>query len=283
MPMTLQAPAPLHTAELFPELGQHLLALLRGLQPVDWVRPTVCPQWTVKDIAAHLLDTALRRLSFERDRQPPPAPARPITSERELVAHLNQLNATWVEACRRLSPATLIELLATAERELGAYLPALDPDRPALFAVGWAGENESPSWFDVARELTERWHHQQQIRLAVGAPPLLDARFSRPVFETFARALPRFYAGVEAPDGTSVVLAIEGDERYGFTLRRDADSWMLLLGEGENPAASVALPEEAAWRLLTNSLAGQAARAAATTGGDEELIAPLFATRAVMV
>src|SRR5687767_12050424 len=106
--MALQPPPPLHTAELFPELGQQLLALLRGLQPAEWTRPTVCPQWDVKDIAAHLLDTALRRLSFERDRQPPPAPARPIGSERDLVEHLNRLNASWVEACRRLSPAALI-------------------------------------------------------------------------------------------------------------------------------------------------------------------------------
>ena len=280
---TASQPPPVLTAHLFAELGEHLLALLRGLRPEDWARPTVCPQWDVKDIAAHLLDTALRRHSFERDRLPPPAPARPITSERDLVAHLNELNASWVAACRRLSAPVLIELMAVAEREYASYLPNLDPYGPALFGVGWAGEAESQSWFDVARELTERWHHQQQIRLAVGAPPLDDPRFSRPVFETFARALPRFYAGVDAPAGTDLVLVVEGRERYAFTLRRGTSTWSLLLGESGDPAAQVSLPEEAGWRLLTNSLQGDSARAAATVGGREELIAPLFATRAVMV
>lgn len=278
-----QPPPPVLTAHLFAELGEHLLALLRDLQPDDWARPTVCPQWDVKDIAAHLLDTALRRHSLERDRLPPPAPARPIRSERDLVAHLNELNASWVAACRRLSPAVLIELMAVAERAYATYLPDLDPHGPALFAVGWAGEDESRSWFDVARELTERWHHQQQIRLAVGAPPLDEPHLSRPVFETFARALPRFYAGVAAPAGTEVVFAVEGQDRYGFTLRRGAASWSLLLGEADHPAASVSMPEQAAWRLLTNSLQGPAARAPAATSGPEDLIAPLFATRAVMV
>ena len=37
------------------------------------------------------------------------------------------------------------------------------------FGVAWAGEERSPAWFDVARELTERWHHQAHIRLATGA------------------------------------------------------------------------------------------------------------------
>jgi uncharacterized protein (TIGR03083 family) len=278
-----QPPPPVLTAHLFGDLGEHLLALLRGLRHADWARPTVCPQWDVKDIAAHLLDTALRRLSFERDRLQPPEPARPIHSERDLVAHLNDLNGSWVAACRRLSPAVLIELMEVAERDCAAHMRSLDPNGRALFAVGWAGEEESQSWFDVARELTERWHHQQQIRLATGSAPLLEPRFSRPVFETFARALPRFYSELEAPAGTELVFAVQGSERYAFTLRRDAAKWNLLLGEAERPAASISLPEEAGWRLLTNSLQGPAARAAATTSGPESLIAPLFATRAVMV
>lgn len=277
-----QPPPPVLTAHLFADLGEQLLALLHGLRYEDWARPTVCPQWDVKDITAHLLDTALRRLSFERDRLPRPAPGRPIHSERDLVAHLNDFNGSWVAACRRLSPAVLIGLMEVAERELAAHLPTLDPNAPALFAVGWAGEEESQSWFDVARELTERWHHQQQIRLAVGAAPLADPRFSRPVFETFARALPRVYSEVEAPAGTELVFVIQGRERYAFTLRRDG-AWRLLLGEVERPAASMSLPEKAAWRLLTNSLQGAESRAAATTSGPEDLIAPLFATRAVMV
>jgi hypothetical protein len=33
--------------------------------------------------------------------------------------------------------------------------------------VAWAGEAESKNWFHVARDYSEKWHHQQQIREAV--------------------------------------------------------------------------------------------------------------------
>lgn len=34
--------------------------------------------------------------------------------------------------------------------------------------VSWASDGPVPLWFDMARELTERWVHQMQIREAVG-------------------------------------------------------------------------------------------------------------------
>ena len=59
--------APVFLVDLFPGLHAELMALLCGLPPGDWNRPTVCAQWSVKDIAAHLLDGHVRRLSFGRD------------------------------------------------------------------------------------------------------------------------------------------------------------------------------------------------------------------------
>ncbi len=58
---------PILVAGLFRELHGHLLDLLRSLSPEDWRRPTVCSAWSVKDIASHLLDGDLRRLSAGRD------------------------------------------------------------------------------------------------------------------------------------------------------------------------------------------------------------------------
>ena len=51
---------PFLTAGLFPKLDGMLLGLLRSLVPADWEKQTVSPRWRVKDVAAHLLDTALR-------------------------------------------------------------------------------------------------------------------------------------------------------------------------------------------------------------------------------
>ncbi|HEY0899336.1 MAG TPA: maleylpyruvate isomerase N-terminal domain-containing protein, partial [Sphingobacteriaceae bacterium] len=79
---------------LFPRLNERLMELLRGLNQEQWQKPTVCKRWTVKDIAAHLLDTSLRRLSSGRDGYKAPFPQ--VHSYGELVQHLNSLNAIWV-------------------------------------------------------------------------------------------------------------------------------------------------------------------------------------------
>jgi uncharacterized protein (TIGR03083 family) len=281
----MSPPAPLApnlVAGLFPPLGRELVTLLRSLEPADWDRPTVCPAWSVRDIAAHLLDTALRRLSVGLDHHFSPPPASPISDYGGLVRFLNQLNAEWVQAARRLSPRLLTDLLEWAEPQLAEHFAALDPWGEALFPVSWAGEDSSRVWFDVARELTERWHHQQQIRLAVGAPPLTDPETSEAIFDSFLRALPHRYRDVSAPEGTSAVFAIHGAETYRYTLRLEADSWRLLKGAETSPAAAVGLDEQDAWLLLTKGMRGDEARRKAAIQGDVHLAQPFFEVIAVM-
>jgi uncharacterized protein (TIGR03083 family) len=276
----LEPVRPILIADLFPGLGTELIGLLRSLEDEQWRLPTVCAGWTVQDIAGHLLDTACRRLSMGRDGHWPP-PSKPFDGYDGLVAFLNDLNAQWVAAMRRLSPRLLTDFLALVEPPFADYIRTLDPWAPGI-PVSWAGESESKSWFDIARELTERWHHQQQIRLAVGAPPLDDPYVSGPVLETFLRALPHRYRAVEAPEGTSLVVRIEGRVPYPYTLWREESGWALLRGEASEPAARIVLPEEPAWLLLTKGMKGEAARARATVEGDERLAAPFFGTVAVM-
>ena len=278
---SLQPVQPLLVADRFAELGAALVDLLRSLRQEQWSLPTVCPAWSVRDVASHLLDTACRRLAAGRDGSRLPPPEKSLAEYRELLAFLNDLNAQWVEAARRLSPRLLTDFLALVEPQLAEFLLSLDPWSPGV-PVAWAGESESQSWFDVARELTERWHHQQQIRLAAGAPPLDDPRLSAPVFETFLRALPHRYRDVEAAAGTSLAVRIEGRVPYAYTLRRDAAGWTLLAGEAAEAAARIVLPEEPAWLLLTKGMTGEAARGRATVEGEARLAAPFFGVVAVM-
>ncbi len=277
---SLKPVQPLLVADRFAGLGTALVDLLRSLRDDQWHLPTVCPGWSVKDVAAHLLDTACRRLSAGRDGHRPP-PGRSIAEYGDLVDFLNELNAQWVMAARRLSPRLLTDFMALVEPPLADLFLSLDPWAPGI-PVSWAGESESQSWFDIARELTERWHHQQQIRLAAGAPPLDDPHWSAPILETFLRALPHRYRDVEAPRDASLVVRIEGRVPYTYTLRRAASGWDLLQGEAVNPAARVVLPEEPAWLLLTKGLAGEDARERASMEGDSKLAAPFFGVVAVM-
>jgi uncharacterized protein (TIGR03083 family) len=283
------APAPLAPTlcgHLFRPLGDELVALLRGLPSDAWNLPTVCRAWQVRDIAAHLLDSGMRRLSFGRDALPLLPPSRPIAGYRDLVDFLDQLNAEWVTAARRLSPRILADLLAWLEPQLGEHLASMDPHGTALFSVAWAGEESSSAWFDVARELTERWLHQQQIRLAVGAPPLDDAETSAAVFDTLLRALPHTYAGLEAAVGSNVSIAIGAARLLTYTLERANGGWILLGGTASPPRgrrhASVRLDDQTAWLMLSKGISPDEARERATVAGDAALLDPFFGALAVM-
>ena len=234
---------PILTASLFAPLNDELVALLRGLSAEEWSLPTVAGAWTVKDVAAHLLDTTLRRLSMHRDGHERPLPPRPATSLGELV---NGMNADGVSYMRVLSPAMLVDQHARYGAQLAEFFESLDPFVEAKWGVSWAGEERSPMWFDVARELTEKWHHQQQIRDAALRPALYE-RYLAPVIETFVRALPFTYRDVEAPLGTVVVLRIDD---ASWSLVRE-DTWHLHSGPAPAATTTVTLTGDAAWRLFT--------------------------------
>ena len=188
------------TSHLFALLDDLLVRLLRGLTAEDWKRPTT-PNWTVKDTAAHLLDSNVRRLSIGRDGFWGES-FDPKTED--LTEFVNRLNRNWVAACKRISPALLIDLLESTGKQMSAYIASLDPSGPATFPVSWAGESNSLNSFDIAREYTEKWHHQQQIRDAVGKPGILSRELYAPVIETFMLALPFCYRNTKAPIGTVI-------------------------------------------------------------------------------
>ena len=236
----------------------------------------------MKDIAAHLLDSDIRRLSFQRDQAAPVPPDTPLASYGDLVAFLNQLNHDWVKATRRISPQLLIELHALTGPQVAALFRSLDPFAPALFGVAWAGEEQSLNWFDSAREYTEKWHHQQQILDAVGAPGLTDRRWLFPVLDTFLRGLPHTYRDLLAVDDTKIVFIITGAAGGEWTLARESNEWRLYTGSGEDAACHVQLTQDTAWQLLTKGLRREQAAARVKFSGDERFGQPLLSMLAVM-
>lgn len=260
---------PILTAHLFPRLETALLDLLRSLSGDDWERRTLAPAWRVKDVAAHLLDTQLRKLSICRDGYAPGAPA--ITTHAELVAFINNLNDEGVEYYRRLSPAVLISLLEGASTESSRFHQSLDPFADAMFPVSWAGESRSPNWFDTAREFTERWHHQQQIRLAVGKPGIETPELYHPVLDCFMRALPFTYRAETRPVGTLARFNISGSCGGSWFLHRAKESWLLVESSVGNQASETTIPQEIAWRLFTKGMRRDAAKAQVVVSGDAQL------------
>ena len=274
--------APVDTRPLFRPLLAELLALLRGLDAAAWERPTVAGPWRVRDVAAHLLDGDLRKLAAYRDDHVLPSDA-PIASDRDLARFVNALNAGGVAWARRLSPRLVTDLLAITGGWAATLLESLDPDAPARWPVSWAGEAASANWMDTGREYTERWHHQMQIRDAVGAPLLLASRWLRPLLELSVRALPVAYAPLDAPPGTTVTLEVMGETREAWTVVREDGRWAVRGGRPARPDAVVHASGDDAWRLFYNALPPDELARRLRVEGREGLVRPLLGARSIVL
>lgn len=265
---------PIFTAHLFPKVDGMLLELLRALSTEDWEKQTVSPKWKVRDVAAHLLDTALRGVSFGRDGYSPPAPS--IDSPAALGTYIDRLNEEGVTMYRRLSPQVLISLMEVACKQLAEYHAGRDALAQAAYGVSWAGEEKSSNWFDTAREYTERWHHQQQIRMAVNRPAILTRELYYPVLDCFMRALPFTYRNVLAAAGTVVRITVSGECGDSWNLRREDAAWVLTEPGQDQPAAETTIPQEIAWRIFTKGIDRSSVQSQAKITGDATLASPVL-------
>ena len=169
-----------------------------------------------------------------------------------------------------MSPHLLCDLLRFMGGETQRYFQSLDLlqiDEP----VSWAGPDPAPVWLDIAREYTERWLHQQQIRDAVEKPGLKERRFYAPVLDTFVRALPHTFRDVDVAEGAQVKLIISGDAGGEWYLVGGDGKWSLYLDADAEPAAAVVMDQETAWRLFTKGISKDEASANATLSGDRSL------------
>jgi uncharacterized protein (TIGR03083 family) len=246
-----------------------LIDLLRSLTPSEWEMQTIVQSWTVRDVAAHLLDTVLRKLSMVRDGTY--VEAVDLRSPQDLAALVNRLNHEGVTVYRRLSPNVLTDLMKLACEQSARFHESLDPFAPAAFGVSWAGEEKSLNWFDTARELTERWHHQQQIRLATNRPGIMTPDLYHPVLDCFVRGLPYLYRSVDAPAATAILLEISGDCGGEWILGREAAGWALWTVCVGEVAASVTIPQELAWRVFTKGIDRSSAWSRIEIRGDRKL------------
>jgi hypothetical protein len=162
-------------------------------------------------------------------------------------------------------------MMRVACEKSARFHESLDPFAPAAFAVSWAGEQTSLNWFDTARELTERWHHQQQIRVATNRPGIMTRDLYHPVLDCFLRGLPHLYRDTAAPAGTILLVEISGECGGQWFLSRESAAWDLVKGPSGDFAARVTIPQALAWRLFTKGIDRESARAQVAIEGNRDL------------
>ncbi len=260
---------PIDVVSLLPVLDEELMTLLRSLSAAEWQKQTVAKLWKVKDVVAHLLDGNIRILSILRDTYQ--GEQADIKSNADLVDFLNKLNADWVKAMKRVSPEMLILLHQTTGKLYCDYYASLDPIGPAAFSVSWAGESESKNWMHIAREYTEKWLHQQQIRDAVNKPGLLTKKFFYPFITIFMRALPYTFRDVNAEEGAVVKVTVISSIGGSWFLERRGVDWLLCDRTDEPITAELTIDPDTAWKLFSKSIRPDEVKDKITITGNKNL------------
>ena len=242
----------IETLHLFHILDEKLMELLQSLTADEWDMQTVAKRWKVKDVAAHLLDGNLRGLSISRDAYYGEKPEN-INSYQELVDFLNQLNMSWTNATKRLSPQVLTDLLESTGRAYYEHLKSLSPFDEAVFSVAWAGQETSHNWFHIAREYTEKFLHQQQIKDAVGKPGIMTRELFYPFIDTFMFAFPHTFKEVEAESGTVVSIEVTTGIGGIWSIIKTENDWNLDKSNNLQASAKLLIDPETAWKLFSKS------------------------------
>jgi hypothetical protein len=148
--------------------------------------------------------------------------------------------------------------------------------------VSWAGPDPAPVWLDIAREYTERWLHQQQIRDAVKKPGLKEKRFCHPVLDTFVRALPHTYRDMPVIDTTVLEFVVTGEAGDVWYLVGEANRWSLAKSIELQPTAVVTMDQETCWRLFTKGMNKNQAHAKTIIEGEQKLGEKLLETISII-
>jgi len=266
-------------AALFAVERDRLNDLLAGLREPDWQRPSPCPGWSILGLCGHLLGDDFGLLARHRDGHYGTIPPEGAT-EGEFVAWLDEMQAEWVSASRRLSPRLITDLLRWTGPQVADTFRREDP-RACTASVSWAGSSPVPAWLDQARELSEYWIHRQQLLQGLGRPSDLRADLAEPVLDGLRWAYPYRLAQAPSRPGDTVTLAITGQVTMTWHLVATGTGWRFEGQPGTRQAASLAMSTEDAWRLLTNNLpAGRRAELAAS--GDGAVTGILLRTRAII-
>lgn len=183
---------------------------------------------------------------------------------------------------KRVSSGLLVTWLAKTHEDYISGLEKLDPKAPARFSVAWAGEEISSNWFHIAREFTEKWHHHQQIRDAVGQPGILTREFYKPVLDTFMKALPHNYKSISAPEKTCIQLSIDSEAGGTWFLNKERDQWVLAYTQYHEPQVKIILPVDLSWKLFTKAIQFGDVKKSISITGETKLALPALQMVTVM-
>lgn len=222
----------------------------------------------------HLLDDDLGLLSRNRDGDS--TGLLDAADHETFVRALAAKNQRRIDGAQTLSHRAIIDLLDWAGSEVDAYYSTV-----ALTGYGhvsWASDEPVPIWLDMAREFTERWVHQMQIREAVGRVERYAAAYLPTVLRTFVWAIPHQYR-VAADRGVRVQIDLGSGGVWHLVCNGKLD-WSLNEGPAVSPEAHATIGDDCGWRMFTG---GTYSPEGLDLQGPPRLCEPLLQVRAIII
>ena len=240
-------------SDRFHDLDKKLFELLNSLSKEEWSKQTVAKLWTVKDVTAHLLDGNIRVLSGLRDKYQGESPK--INSYQDLLDYLNRLNAEGVTSMKRVSSKMLINLLEHTGPPFCEYYASLNLLKKAEYSVAWAGESESKNWMHIAREYTEKFLQQQQIRDAVGKQEIMTKYYFNPFLDVCMYTLPHTLRNTSAEQGDINKMEITGEAGGTWFVQYGGNKWTRIDSLSNTlPTTEIKIDQDTSWKLFSKSI-----------------------------
>ncbi len=239
-------------------------AVLAGLEPADWERPTPCPGWTVRDQVAHLIGTE----SMLAGRPSPPLTGEPGPHVRNDIGRFNE---GWIEAFRASSPAEVLAAWRDVVAERKAQLAAMTDAEFAADSWTPVGAGTYGRFMEI--RVFDCWVHEQDIRHAVGRPGHDTGPAAERSFDEMVGAL-GYVVGKRAgaPSGTGVTIELTGPIRRRVHVHVDGRARVVPSLDAP-AAATLRMPSSTFARLACGRTDAAEALASGVVevGGDREL------------
>jgi uncharacterized protein (TIGR03083 family) len=240
-------------------------AMLEGLPRAMWAAPTRCSEWSVDDVARHVVDVAEQlddRLNWHPDHRP----------GRDGRFDPRETPKLWLAKSSGQPPEGTLQLLEDAREQEWFAQQRMRENFDELELAGIFGRRAHWSVF-VLHVFFDAWVHERDVAIPLGIP-LRYRSDERVLIAMYALLLASQPAALDgSPIHASVVL-YDDSEELGFELSYGADG---IVVETASPVSSPAVSGEFA--ATVDSLVGRGPHPSELLRGDPAVILKLSRLR----
>ena len=248
-----------------------LAELLSPLSEEEWLAPSPCPGWTVKDLAAHVTGTELTL-----EGQAAPALIDEVRAQDHVRNDIGAMNEAWVDSFRSQPGTEVLAALKAVTARRAQALAAMSQDE--FDADSWtpAGPGSYGRFMQI--RVYDCWIHEQDMRAALNRPGQLSGPAAEQSLDEVARAL-GFIVGKKAgaPQGSSVEIEVTGPTARRLFVSVEGRATVVEHLAGE-PTAKVKMPFDLFVPMASGRVPPDPTAAGVELSGDTDLAARVVAS-----